>query len=87
MPLEVNVDIAIDAPAHDVFEAIVDPAKMTKYFISRSSGRPEPGATLTWWWDDVGGECEVKVLEVEPDRLFSYLFPAEGGSKVTMEVE
>jgi len=40
MQLEAKIDIAIARPAKDVFEAIVDPTKKSRYFISRASGRP-----------------------------------------------
>jgi uncharacterized protein YndB with AHSA1/START domain len=36
--LEIETKIQILRSPHDVFEAIVDPAKMSVYFISKSSG-------------------------------------------------
>ena len=33
--LKVNLQMGILKPAHDVFEAIVDPEKINKYFISK----------------------------------------------------
>ncbi len=32
-------------PAYEVFEAIVDPDKMNKYFITTSTGKMESGKT------------------------------------------
>ena len=40
-PLEIKASLQIQKPIHEVFEAIVDPAKMTNYFISESDGRME----------------------------------------------
>ena len=37
------VQMGILKPAHEVFEAIVDPDKMNKYFITTSTGRMENG--------------------------------------------
>ena len=39
MDLEVKAEVRIGKPAAEVFEAIVDPAKMSGYFISSGSGR------------------------------------------------
>jgi len=39
--LEIKTAIQILKPVNEVFEAIVDPNKMSNYFISRSSGRLE----------------------------------------------
>jgi len=38
MKLESNAIIQIQKPIDEVFEGIVNPDKMTKYFISESSG-------------------------------------------------
>jgi uncharacterized protein YndB with AHSA1/START domain len=46
--LSIEVTLQILKPADEVFEAIADPAKMTKYFISESSGRIEEGKTVSW---------------------------------------
>jgi uncharacterized protein YndB with AHSA1/START domain len=35
--LAVSVSLQIQKPPQEVFEAIVDPAKMSQYFISKSS--------------------------------------------------
>ena len=38
-------------PAHEVFEAIVDPDKMNKYFITTSTGKMESGKTSNEYKD------------------------------------
>ncbi len=38
---EIKTKIQIQKPAAEVFEAIVDPEKMSNYFISKGSGRME----------------------------------------------
>ena len=88
MQLEAKIDIAIARPAKDVFEAIVDPTKMSRYFISRASGRPEPGKILTWTWDDVGAEAQVKILDVVPEHRLVFTWGvAEQETRVTIEME
>ena len=76
--LKVNLQMGILKPVHDVFEAIVDPDKMNKYFISKSTGRIENGKTLKWEWEDFDAEHEIKVQKVEQDKLVSFKWDGSG---------
>ena len=44
--LEIEVTLQIRKPVSEVFEAIVNPYKMSCYFISKSSGRIQEGREL-----------------------------------------
>lgn len=46
--LTIKTKIRILKPVQEVYEAIVDPAKMSNYFISKGSGRMETGKELIW---------------------------------------
>ena len=59
--IKTKVQMGILKPAHEVFEAIVDPDKMNKYFITKSTGRMESSKTLTWSWEDFDVAHEVEV--------------------------
>jgi uncharacterized protein YndB with AHSA1/START domain len=76
--IKTTVQMGILKPAHDVFEAIVDPDKMNKYFITASTGRMESGKTLTWSWDDFNASHEVKIKDIEKDKLVSFTWEASG---------
>jgi uncharacterized protein YndB with AHSA1/START domain len=76
--LHVNTRLRIRKPVREVFEAIVDPKKMSRYFISTSSDRMETGRTIHWTWADVGAELDVEVKKVQPDRRVSFTWPASG---------
>lgn len=67
--VEVNIGDRIAAPLARVHEAIVDPAQMANYFISRGSARMITGANVAWEWSDVGATLAVAVREVEPARI------------------
>ncbi len=41
--LEIKTSIQVSKPADEVFEAIVNPQKMSNYFISQGSGIMEEG--------------------------------------------
>jgi len=76
--LQVKTKMTIAKPAHEVFEAIVDPEKMSHYFISSGSGRMESGKTVRWVFDDAGMGLDAKVQRVEPDKFVSFLWSASG---------
>jgi uncharacterized protein YndB with AHSA1/START domain len=87
-PLQVKTQIAIAKPAHEVFEAIVDPQKMSHYFISSGSDRMESGKTVRWVFDDAGASLDVKVQRAERDRSVSFLWSARGvEARVEMHVD
>jgi uncharacterized protein YndB with AHSA1/START domain len=85
--LEIKVGLKIQKPAHDVFEAIVDPSKMSNYFISKSSGRIEQGKTVNWQFPEFDMQFSVRVHEVQPDKFISYSWDnAEDGTTTTVEI-
>lgn len=46
--LSAKASIEVLKPIEEVFEAIINPDKMSNYFIERSSGRLEDGVTVEW---------------------------------------
>jgi uncharacterized protein YndB with AHSA1/START domain len=70
--LEIKTAIQILKPVHEVFEAIVDPAKMSVYFISKSNGRMEEDKTLKWCFPEFETEFPVRVGKIKPDKYISY---------------
>lgn len=76
--LEVKVQLGILKPVHQVFEALVDPVEMAKYFISSGSDRMDSGKNIDWRWDDIGVKLPVKVQQVVQDQSISFLWPASG---------
>ncbi len=69
---EINVAIQILKPVHEVFEAIVDPVKMSNYFIASGSGRMEEGKEIIWRFPEFDGSVPVLVSKAETDRLLSF---------------
>jgi len=70
--IEIKASLKIQKPVHEVFEAIIDPAKMSNYFISKSTGRMEEGKTLTWQFPEFDMEFPVRVKKIEEDKYISY---------------
>ncbi len=84
--LEIKAALQILKPVHEVFEAIVDPAKMSNYFISKSSGRMEEGKTLSWRFPEFDMEFPVRVGKIEKDNYVSYYWHSDDGKELLVEM-
>jgi uncharacterized protein YndB with AHSA1/START domain len=78
--LEIKQEIQVQKPVHEVFQAIIDPAKMTGYFISNSSGSMEEGKEIEWQFPEFEEKFTIKVNKMEPDKYISYYWEVEGKS-------
>jgi uncharacterized protein YndB with AHSA1/START domain len=70
--LEIKASLQIQKPAREVFEAIVNPDKMSKYFISESTGKMEEGKELTWRFPEFDINVPVRIGKIEQDKYISY---------------
>jgi uncharacterized protein YndB with AHSA1/START domain len=77
LPLEIKAAIQIQKQPHEVFEAIVDPAKMSNYFISEGSGRMEEGRRLIWKFPEFDMEVPVDVDLIAPDESVSFYWDVD----------
>ncbi len=76
--LEIKVALQILKPARTVFEAIIDPEKMSNYFISKSSGRMIEGKQVRWKFPEFEEEFPIRVGKIEQDRYISYHWEVDG---------
>jgi len=80
MDLTFTVSIRIARPVHEVFEAVADPAQLSRYFTTGGAqGRLETGAVVTWDFHDFPGAFPVEVVEVVPDRRIMLRWDANEG--------
>ena len=80
MELKFHVAARIAKPVAEVFEAVVDPAKLSCYFTTGGAvGRLETGATVTWDFHDYPGAFPVEVVEVVRNRKIVLLWEANEG--------
>mgnify|MGYP006193159295 CR=1 FL=1 len=84
--LQAKAIIQISKPIDEVFEAIVDPRKMSNYFISEGSGRMEEGKTLTWKFPEFEERVEVEVTKVEAPELVSFYWEGATGRKLEVAI-
>jgi len=59
----------IGRPVQDVYEAIADPAQLSRYFTTGGArGRLVAGTTVWWDFHDFPGEFPVEVIETTPSQ-------------------
>ncbi len=81
MELRFSVSGRIARPVAEVFEAVVDPAQLSRYFTTGGArGRLAAGATVYWDFHDFPGAFPVEVVEVEKDRRIVLRWGAEEGT-------
>jgi uncharacterized protein YndB with AHSA1/START domain len=69
MAYDFQVSGRISKPVEEVFEAVVNPERLSGYFTTGGAkGRLETGSTVTWDFHDFPGAFPVHVTEVEKDR-------------------
>ncbi|PVX46814.1 uncharacterized protein YndB with AHSA1/START domain [Flavobacterium sp. 103] len=85
MNLIAKATIQIQKPIEEVFEGIVNPEKMTNYFISESSGRMETGKELIWKFPEFPVEVTIKDIQIEINRSVSYVWDPKTVVKIILE--
>ena len=85
MRLESNAAIQIQKPVKEVFEGIVNPENMTKYFISESSGRLEAGKELIWKFPEFDDTFLINEIKTVNNRFISFVWDPETVVKITLE--
>lgn len=84
--LEVKASIQVNKPVHKTFEAVADPAQITNYWISKTSGRLESDSDLQWGFPEFEDEFPVKMGTVIQDKLITFYWDAAEGGKHKVEI-
>jgi len=82
MSMQVTAKMMIRKPVHEVFEAFVDPAKISQFWWSSSSGRWEQGKTITLRYEEYNAEVEVAITEVQVDKRIVFKWVAPGQEQI-----
>ena len=74
----------IRKPVAEVFEAFANPAVTTKFWLERSTGRLEEGASLRWYFtQDIS--TDVRVLEVAENERILIEWDVDSDNPTTVE--
>lgn len=88
MEPKINVTGYISKSAHDVYEAVADPAVLSRYFTTGGAkGRMESGVTVTWDFADFPGAFPVHVVEADQDKRIVFTWGAPEGAVPEGETE
>ena len=89
MNTQVTTKFKIHKPTNEVFEAIVDPAKIGNFWFSSSSERWEQGKTVTLKYDEYEAEGVINVLEAEENKkiVFSWGGKSDEETVVTITLK
>ncbi|WP_126969486.1 SRPBCC domain-containing protein [Gynurincola endophyticus] len=80
--LTANAVIQISKPANEVFEAIVDPAKMSNYFIKNATARLVANTTVQWSFPEFPDSFPVQVKTVKANEYISFNWSGGGDDQL-----
>ena len=83
--LEIKTVIQVAKPVSVVFDAIIDPAKMSNYFIAKGSGKMEAGKEILWQFPEFETQFPIHVDKVEENNLVSFRW-ASGEQENNVEI-
>jgi uncharacterized protein YndB with AHSA1/START domain len=64
MNVQLTVKQRIKRPIAEVFDAVVDPAKLSSYFVTSTTGPLVAGQTVKWTWGEISDDTIVdEVIE------------------------
>lgn len=86
MDTQVTTRMKILKPANEVFEAIVDPVKISNFWFSSSSERWEQGKNITLKYDEYNAEGAINVLEVEKNRKIVFSWGEEHNEETVVTI-
>lgn len=89
MNLKFTVQAKIARPVAEVFDAVYNPGKLSRYFTTASASGPlDEGTTVIWKFADYPGDIPVQVKKVIPNRLIVLEWESgEGGYDTRTEME
>lgn len=83
--LTAKASIQIQKSPQEVYEAIVDPALMSNYFISEGSGAMEEGETVIWRFPEFDLKFPVKIVKAKKYEHVKFLW-GEGDEEALVEI-
>ena len=76
--LSIETKLQILQPPELIFEAIVDPAEMSNYFISKGSGKMEEGKQIIWQFPEFDTSFPIQVGKIEKNKYISFHWELDG---------
>ena len=80
--LTATVEMLIRKPPEVVFNAFANPRTIEQFWLKRTSGPMEPGATVTWEFMVAGAHETVTITEFVPNKTIAFTW--SDGISVTL---
>ena len=71
-PLKINAALQIAKPVNEVFDAIIDPAQMSNYFIENGSGTLVEGKEIIWKFPEFDQTFNIRILSLKHQRFVQF---------------
>jgi len=82
-----QVQLKIQKPVAEVFDGVINPKKLSGYFVQTASGPLAEGKTVKWKFPELPEESDVIVRQVTKDERIVFEWDAaEGGYKTRVEM-
>jgi len=85
--LTIKAQIQVSRPPAEVYEAIVDPVKMSNYFIAESTGRMEEGKKIEWKFPEFDMKVPVRVGKLKTNEYVSFYWDDVDSSELLVEIK
>ena len=86
MDAKYQVQLKVRRPAAEVFDAVVNPEKLSRYFVQSASAALAEGATVHWRFAEIPGEHPVRVSRVVKDQTVALEYDRPDGGKIGVEM-
>ena len=86
MDAKYQVQLKVRRPAAEVFDAVVNPDKLSRYFVQSASGALVEGTTVQWRFAEIPGEHPVRVSRVVKDQAVTLEYDRPDGGKIGVEM-
>lgn len=86
MDLKFSIQTKINKPLAEVFDAVVNPQKITGYFCDKSDAPLVEGQTVHWTWSAHKVTHPVQVKEIVPNSKIVIEWPSMTGGTTIAEM-
>ncbi len=80
-----KASLQIQKPINEVFDGIVNSSKMTKYFISESTGKLEEGKKLFWKFPEFADRFPISDIKIQDNSSISFIWDPETVVSISLE--